>query len=68
MRMNENGPVGYGKAGSFEGFCSGGGIAQIAKTKVLEKLQMGEDVSSCKDMSELDSLSAKKVAPYNHSD
>ena len=31
MRMSENGPVGYGKSGSFEGFCSGGGIAQIAK-------------------------------------
>lgn len=24
-------PVGYGKAGSFEGFCSGGGIAQLAQ-------------------------------------
>ena len=27
MRMAADGPVGYGKAGSFEGFCSGGGIA-----------------------------------------
>ena len=40
----ENGPVGYGKAGSFEGFCSGGGILQIAKTMVLERRQMGEPV------------------------
>lgn len=34
MRMAADGPVGYGKAGSFEGFCSGGGIAQIAKKRV----------------------------------
>jgi len=34
MRMAADGPVGYNKAGSFEGFCSGGGIAQIAKQRV----------------------------------
>ena len=62
IRMSENGPVGYGKSGSFEGFCSGGGIAQIAKIKVLEKLQMGEEVAFCKDISGLDALSAKKIA------
>ena len=31
IRLAEDGPVGYGKAGSFEGFCSGGGIASNAK-------------------------------------
>ncbi len=36
MRMAADGPVGYGKAGSFEGFCSGGGIAQIARRRVAE--------------------------------
>ncbi len=30
MRLSGAGPVGYGKAGSFEGFCSGGGICQLA--------------------------------------
>ncbi|MBR2353595.1 MAG: ROK family protein [Clostridia bacterium] len=30
IRLAETGPVGYGKIGSFEGFCSGGGIAQLA--------------------------------------
>ena len=30
MRLAEFGPVGYHKAGSFEGFCSGGGLAQLA--------------------------------------
>ena len=31
IRLESDGPVGYGKAGSFEGFCSGGGIADMAK-------------------------------------
>ncbi len=30
IRIAEDGPVGYGKRGSFEGFCSGGGIARLA--------------------------------------
>jgi len=28
IRLDRFGPVGYGKSGSFEGFCSGSGIAQ----------------------------------------
>lgn len=31
VRLAPDGPVGYGKAGSFEGFCSGGGIAANAE-------------------------------------
>ena len=30
VRARPDGPVGYGKAGSFEGFCSGAGIAQLS--------------------------------------
>ena len=35
IRMNSNGPIGYGKVGSYEGFCSGGGIAQLGQKKQL---------------------------------
>ena len=38
MRLAADGPVGYGKAGSFEGFCSGGGIAQVARRRVAGHL------------------------------
>ncbi len=62
IRLSENGPVGYGKSGSFEGFCSGSGIAQLAKTMVLEKLQMGEKQNLCADITKLDTLNAKIVA------
>lgn len=61
MRLDVNGPVGYGKAGSFEGFCSGGGIAQLAQTKVLEKLQVGEKPDFCDSMDKLSGLNAKIV-------
>ncbi|HIS25501.1 MAG TPA: ROK family protein [Candidatus Pullilachnospira intestinigallinarum] len=62
VRLSKNGPVGFGKAGSFEGFCSGGGIAQLAKTKVLERLQAGERPAICQDLAGLDQLTAKSVA------
>ena len=44
IRLSEHGPVGYGKAGSFEGFCSGSGIAQIGQTIARENQQMGHPV------------------------
>lgn len=42
IRLDRFGPVGYGKSGSFEGFCSGGGIAQLGYMKAMEKVQRGE--------------------------
>lgn len=62
LRLSDTGPVGFGKAGSFEGWCSGGGIAQLAQTKVREKLQVGEVVSFCDNLAELPRLTAAKVA------
>lgn len=62
LRLAEMGPVGFGKAGSFEGFCSGGGIAQLAQIKVRQQLQMGEKVSFCNCPQDLPGLSAKIVA------
>ena len=44
VRLAENGPVGFGKAGSFEGFCSGGGIAQLAKFVVEKEQKAGNKV------------------------
>ena len=62
IRLNEYGPVGYGKAGSFEGFCSGNGIAALGRILATEKLQMGETVSYCGSMEELGQITAKKIA------
>ena len=41
VRLAPEGPVGYGKAGSFEGFCSGGGIARLAETRIVEARERG---------------------------
>jgi glucokinase len=62
IRLDNFGPVGYGKAGSFEGFCSGSGIAQLAKLRVMEKFQMGGKVDFCKNIDELQSITAQIVA------
>jgi len=35
IRLAPHGPQGYGKKGSFEGFCSGGGLARMAQVKGL---------------------------------
>lgn len=40
IRMAQNGPIGYGKEGSLEGFCSGGGIRQLA---ILRARQMASE-------------------------
>lgn len=61
IRLADFGPVGYGKAGSFEGFCSGSGIRQLAQSAVKERLQMGVSVPWCPD-GDLESITARKVA------
>lgn len=61
IRLSDMGPVGYGKAGSFEGFCSGGGIAQLARTRVLEQLQRGKKVDFIESAKELETLTARAV-------
>lgn len=62
IRLSDYGPVGYGKKGSFEGFCSGNGIANLGKIFAAEKLQMGETVSYCKSKDDLDKITAKLIA------
>ncbi|MBR6743932.1 MAG: ROK family protein, partial [Clostridia bacterium] len=64
VRMAPFGPTGYGKLGSFEGFCSGGGIAQLGRAFALEKLQRGETLPYCKDKTELDGITAKTLADF----
>ncbi len=61
IRLSDFGPVGYGKAGSFEGFASGGGIAQLAQSAAKEQLMMGRKVAWCPD-GDLSAITAKTVA------
>ncbi|MDO5445742.1 MAG: ROK family protein [Eubacteriales bacterium] len=61
-RLANIGPVGYGKAGSFEGFCSGGGIKQLGQIYARELLQQGKAPVFCPDFESLDSISARSIA------
>ncbi len=45
IRLGGFGPAGYGKCGSFEGFCSGSGLKEIGRAFAREALQNGEKVS-----------------------
>lgn len=54
IRIAESGPYGYGKYGSFEGFCSGGGIARFAEELYNEYT----DITTLKH----DELTAENIA------
>jgi len=59
VRLEPYGPVGYGKSGSFEGFCSGSGIAQMGRIMALERIQLGDPPALCESVSGLELLNAK---------
>lgn len=62
IRLCEDGPTGYGKQGSFEGFCSGGGIADLGKREARRAVAEGNPPMFCKDLSQLEGITAKKIA------
>lgn len=61
IRLSRFGPVGYGKAGSFEGFCSGSGIVQLARSRLLEERQTGNLLDDTRWNSQED-ITAEKLA------
>lgn len=61
VRLAEDGPVGYRKAGSFEGFCSGSGIAQLARQRAEAALDAGETPAFCPTRDELSEITALTV-------
>lgn len=62
IRLSPDGPWGFGKNGSFEGFCSGGGIAKMGKAAAVEALKNGKTLSYCKSADDLEKISAKSIA------
>lgn len=62
IAMEKDGPIGYGKRGSLEGFCSGRGIRQLAISAAEETFAQGETPSYCKSREEISLITAKTVA------
>ena len=48
IRLSDDGPYGYGKHGSFEGYCSDGGIANLAN-RMLNKSLSAQEVALLAD-------------------
>ena len=57
VRLAPDGPVGFGKSGSVEGFCSGGGIARLAQMRVRK---LGTD--PCFATDGIEAITARGVA------
>ena len=62
IAITEHGPVGYGRAGSFEGYCSGGGLARLAQIRLTEALQIGSLPAWCPTADDISAVTAKSVA------
>ena len=62
ISLAEFGPAGYGKAGSFEGFCSGGGLAQLGRIYAEEALGNGIRPYYYPADGDLRAVTAKSVA------
>lgn len=62
IRLEDDGPNGYGKNGSFEGFCSGGGIADLGKGKAREAIKAGTPPLFCTEENQLEQITAKSIA------
>lgn len=60
IRMEPDGPVGYGKKGSLEGFCSGGGISRLASLYIEEKRKEGRIPAFAK--AEGEAVTARELA------
>ena len=62
IRLSEGGPEGYGKKGSFEGFCSGGGIADLAKIIGREYLNENKKSVLFESEKDISLITAAKIA------
>ncbi len=62
IRLAEDGPAGYGKRGSFEGFCSGGGIAKLGIEAANAALSEGRLIFGIESEAEIDGITTKRLA------
>lgn len=62
IRLEDEGPMGYNKAGSFEGFCSGSGITKLAQKKAKQQLDLGEKLSYCHSYEDLNGITTARLA------
>lgn len=66
IRLSQSGPLGFGKHGSFEGWCSGGGIARYAQERAQIAIEAGNPPAFCPRIEDLPNITAAAVAEAVH--
>ncbi|NOU96100.1 ROK family protein [Paenibacillus sp. LMG 31456] len=61
IRLEPTGPMGYGKIGSFEGFCSGGGIAELGRMMANQMFAEGKHPSFCPTPAGIAAITAEAI-------
>lgn len=64
VRLRKNGPVGYNKAGSCEGFCSGSGIRRLALLEIEKLKKKGQAPDFLQKIGGEDNVTAKVIAEH----
>ena len=64
VRLRKNGPVGYNKAGSCEGFCSGSGIRRLALIELEKLKKKGVTPDFVEKVGGEDNITAKTLAEH----
>ncbi|MBQ8323321.1 MAG: ROK family protein [Clostridia bacterium] len=64
VRLRKNGPVGYNKAGSCEGFCSGSGIRRLALIELEKAEKKGVVPEFLNTVGGKENVTAKTLAEY----
>lgn len=66
VRLESDGPMAWGKAGSVEVYCSGAGVATTACAYTEERLAEGHSPAWTRDGVTYENISAKVIAGYAH--
>jgi len=61
IRLTSSGPIGHNKAGSAEGWASGGGMAQVAAQAVARAVKQGQKTALAKRFASGKALTARDV-------
>lgn len=64
LRLSPEGPTGYGKAGSFEGFASGGGMDRQARAMTRRRVAAGDPPAWIRDGVAAEEVDAALIARY----
>lgn len=64
VRLRKNGPIGYNKVGSCEGFCSGSGIRRLALIELEKLKKKGKTPDFVEKVGGEDNITAKTIAEH----